>query len=490
VTPPPGQDQPPGGSLADDDHRAGEAGRDPLLEAVARHAEIDDPALLKEPHLERRREEEVERTVEALERGDPRAYLRVLGPGLISGASDDDPSAIASFAQAGSQFGYGLLWSAPFTFPLMAAVQEMCARIALQTGVGLGVALRRRFPSWLVGACVVGLVVSNVITLGADLGAVAAGLELLSRGHLHAVWMVAPAAVLVLLLQFRATYETIFHIFKWLTISLFAYVLAGLLAHPQGLEVLRATVVPHLETSSQFLLTMAAVFGTAFSPYILFWQGSMEVTEMERAGTRDQEMREGVDRRHLRAARIDVLTGMLFAQLVMYFVILTTAATLHAHGITDITSPDQAARALEPIAGPAAFLLFALGFIGAGMLAVPVLSGSAAYAVTEFLGIPGTLEAKPHAAPTFYALIAAATAAGLAMNFLGINVIQALVIASAISGAVSAPLILLITVFGADRHVMRNRASGPLSRTLTWTAGVVMSAVALAWIFSPLLSRI
>jgi Mn2+/Fe2+ NRAMP family transporter len=216
----------------------------------------------------------------------------------------------------------------------------------------------------------------------------------------------------------------------------------------------------------------------------------MEVTELEHRGIREQEMRQGVDQRHLRVARIDVFSGMFIAQAVMYFIILTTAATLHAHGISNINTPDDAAKALEPLAGSAAFLLFALGFIGAGLLAIPVLAGSVAYAVTELAGTTGSLELKPRAAPTFYALIALSMLIGLGMNFLHINVIQALVVASAISGAVAAPLILLVSVLGADRRMMRDRVSGPLSRTLTWIAGVLMSVIAAAWILSPLLSRI
>jgi NRAMP (natural resistance-associated macrophage protein)-like metal ion transporter len=465
------------------------AARDPILARLGTALDPGDPRALKEPEKERLRALEQGRAVEELEHFSVRAFLRVLGPGLTSGGSDDDPSAIATFSQAGAQFGYGLLWSALFTFPLMAAVQEMCARISLHTGVGLGTVLRRRFPNWVVLLCIGGLVVSNVITLGADLGAVAAGGELLARGHVRAVWLVVPVAALVVLLMLRATFETIFSVFKWLTLTLFAYVAAGLLVHPPALEVIRATFVPHVETSSAFLLMMAAVFGTAFSPYILFWQGSMEVTEMERAGLHEESQRRGVDERHLRAARVDVFTGMFFAQMVMYFVILTSAAVLHTHGQTAISTPDQAAAALQPLAGPVAFLLFALGFIGAGMLAVPVLAGSSAYAICEYAAIPGTLEARPRYAPTFYALIVLATAVGTALNFTHINLIDALVIASAIGGAVSAPLILLVTVVGQDRRIMGERRSGRLSGTLTWTAGVLMSLIALAWVVSPLIGR-
>ncbi len=448
--------------------------------------EPDAPAL-KESGREEDRAAEGERSVEELRRGSLRAYLRLLGPGLTSGGSDDDPSAIATFTQAGSGFGFGLLWTALFTFPLMAAVQEACARIALQTGVGLGASLRRRFPVWLVGILVVGLAVSNLITLSADLGAVAAGLALLARGRVDPLWLVIPVAAALLALQFRATFEVIFNVFKWLTLSLFAYVIAGVLAHPDGLAVLRATVVPHLDRTPQFLLTLAAVFGTAFSPYIFFWQGSMEITELEVRGRRSEAQRRDVDDRYIHAARADVFTGMFFAQLVMYFVILTTGAVLHTHGVTGVSSAEQAARALQPVAGPGAFLLFSLGFVGAGMLAVPVLAASTAYAVKECMGFGGSLEVKPRAAPRFYAIIVVAMVIGAGLNALHVDLIQALVVASAVSGAVAAPLIIAITVLGGDRRMMGERTSGRLSRTLTWTAGVLMTAIAAAWIVSPIL---
>src|SRR4029077_14966619 len=337
----------------------------------------------------------------------PPGFLQVLGPGLITGASDDDPSGIGTYAQVGSQFGYGLLWLALFTFPLMSAVQELCARIALETGVGLGASLQRKFPRELVGIAIMGLVGANTFNVGADLGAVAAAGSLLSRGALRALWLLVPVALLILTMQVFATYATIFKIFEWLTLALFAYVITAFFAHPPLLEVLRATVIPHVELSKEFVMALVAVLGTTISPYLFFWQASSEVDELTAAGaTNPQVGRRGLKRAELRAARADVVVGMAFSNLVMYFIILTTASVLHAHGKTDVQTADQAAQALAPLAGPFAFVLFAGGMIGTGLLAIPILSGSAAYAVKEFFGIKGGLSVKPRYRPTFYGVMA------------------------------------------------------------------------------------
>ena len=407
----------------------------------------------------------------------PIGLLRLLGPGVITGASDDDPSGIGTYSQVGSQFGYGLLWIALFTFPLMAAVQELCGRIALQTGVGLGISLRRKFPTWLVGVCILALLVANTINLGADLGAVAAGGSLLSRGRLEPLWLVLPAALLVLGLQFFVTYELIFKVFKWLALVLFAYVITGFLSHPQPLEVLKATFVPHIEMSRDFITAMVAVLGTTISPYLFFWQASSEVDQMRAAGLKTEAQRRGVRVTELRAARVDILIGMAFSQVVMYFIILTSGAVLHAHGKTSVQTAAQAAEALAPLAGPFAFVLFAVGLIGTGLLAVPILSGSAAYAVKEFFGLKGSLATKARYRPAFYGVIAAATAAGVLMNFMHIDPIRALFLAAVINGAVAAPLLILIVLLGSDRGFMKGRVSGPWSRVLTWiTTGAMATA--------------
>src|SRR5947209_7684864 len=299
-------------------------------------------------------------------RGGPLGWLRLLGPGLIAGASDDDPSGIGTYSQVGSQFGYGLLWMALFTFPLMAAVQEMCGRIALQTGVGLGVSLRRKFPSWLVGVCILALLIANTINVGADLGAVAAGGSLLTHGALQTIWLVIPAAVLIVALQLFADYAIIFRIFKWLTLALFAYVLTAFFAHPNGGALLRGTFVPHITLSAAFITAVVAVLGTTISPYLFFWQASSEVDEMKAAGLTSEAARRGVKLSELKAARTDILVGMFFSNVVMYFIILTSAAILNAHGKTNVQTADQAARALAPFAGQFAFILFSFGMIGTG----------------------------------------------------------------------------------------------------------------------------
>ena len=419
-------------------------------------------------------------TVEEARRKGVVGWLQVLGPGLITGASDDDPSGIGTYSQVGSQFGYGLLWTALFTFPLMSAVQELCARIALQTGVGLGVSLRRKFPSWLVGIAILGLLGANTFNIGADLGAVAAGGSLLSRGIIPPLWPVIPIALLVIGMELFATYAAIFKIFKWLTLALFAYVIAAFFAHPQLLEVGRATFIPHIEFSKDFAMALVAVLGTTISPYLFFWQASSEVDEIAAAREMNPLVhRRGVTAAELRAARVDIVVGMAFSNLVMYFIILTSAAVLHAHGKTDIETANQAAAALAPLAGPLAFVVFSVGMIGTGLLAIPILAGSAGYALKEFLGICGDLASKPRHRPTFYLILATATIAGVLMNFLHLDPIHALFVTAVINGMVAPPLLLLIVWLGTDRTIMKRRVSGRLSLGLTGFATVAMTVAAL-----------
>jgi NRAMP (natural resistance-associated macrophage protein)-like metal ion transporter len=415
-------------------------------------------------------------------RGGLTGLLHLLGPGLITGASDDDPSGIGTYAQVGSQFGYGMLWTALFTFPMMAAVQELCARIALQTGVGLGTSLRRKFPTALVGACVAALLVANTINLGADLGAVAAGGSLLSRGLIPPTWLIVPVALLVIYLQFFISYATIFKIFKWLSLTLFAYVITGLIAHPSLRTVLVATFVPHMEFSKDFLAGLVAVLGTTISPYLFFWQASAEIDQMRAGGKMTEAQRRGVKLSELKAARVDILIGMAFSQIVMYFIILTSAAVLHAHGKTNVQTANDAAQALAPFLGPFAFVAFSLGLIGTGLLAIPILSGSAAYALKDFMGWKGALSTKPRYRPTFYSIIAAATVVGVAMNFMHVDPIRALFYSAMINGLVAPPLMALIVLLGADRTIMKDKVSRALSKVLTWIATGAMTAAAAALI--------
>ena len=426
--------------------------------------------------------------MEEARRHGPVGWLQILGPGLITGASDDDPSGIGTYSQVGSQFGYGLLWTALVTFPLMSAVQELCSRIALQTGVGLGVSLRRKFPSWLVSIAILGLLGANTFNIGADLGAVAAGGSLLSRGVIHPLWLVIPVALLVIGMEVFVTYAAIFKIFKWLTLALFAYVITAFFAHPPLLDVLKATFVPHIELSKDFAMALVAVLGTTISPYLFFWQASSEVDEMAGADTNPLVHRRGVTAAELRAARIDIVVGMAFSNLVMYFIILTSAAVLHTHGKTDIQTADQAAAALAPLAGPFAFIVFSVGMIGTGLLAIPILGASASYALKDFLGLRGDLASKPRHRPTFYVILAAATTAGVVMNFMRLDPIHALFATAVINGVVAPPLLLLIVWLGADRNIMKRQASGRLSLALTGFATFAMAVAAVTMLvgFIPL----
>jgi Mn2+/Fe2+ NRAMP family transporter len=415
---------------------------------------------------------------EALHNG-PFGLLHLLGPGLITGASDDDPSGIGTYSQAGSQFGLATLWLALFTFPLMVAVQEACARVALQTGVGLGISLRRKFPTALVGLCIAAVFCANTINVGADLGAVAAGGSLLTGSHVQPAWLVIPVALLIGFLELRLSYSIIFKIFKYLTLALFAYVITVFVVHPPLLKTLEATITPHFEFNKEFLGIVVAILGTTISPYLFFWQASSEVDEMKAAGALTERERQGTTRKELKAARLDVTIGMLFSQVVMYSIILTSGTVLHGSGHDSISSAAQAAQALKPLAGPFAFVLFAVGMIGTGLLAIPVLTGSAAYAVKEFVGFRGGLSDKVAARPSFYGLIVIAILGGLAMNFLNINPIQALVVTAIINGIVAPPILVLIALLARDRKVMQEHRSGFLSNTLVWIATTVMGVAAI-----------
>jgi NRAMP (natural resistance-associated macrophage protein)-like metal ion transporter len=412
--------------------------------------------------------------------------LRLLGPGLITGASDDDPSGIGTYSQAGSQFGYGVLWTAIFTFPLMLAVQEACARIALQTGVGLGVSLRRKFPTSLVGVCILALFLANMINVGADLGAVAAAGSLLTRGHVNPAWFLLPIAVVILVLQFELSYKVIFRLFKFLTLALFAYVVTVIVSHPPLLKTIESTFIPHIEFNAGFIGIIVAILGTTISPYLFFWQASSEVDEMVDRGLDTEDERRGVSREEMHNARVDVLVGMGYSQLVMFSIILTGAAVLHASGHTNVATAAQAAQALQPVAGPFAFILFSVGIIGTGLLAIPILSGSATYAVKEFFGMKGTLADKARSRPAFYAVLTLALAGGLVISLLGIDPIKALVFTAIINGIVAPPMLALIALLGRDRKVMKEQTNGALSNTLLWITTAVMTIAALALLVTSL----
>lgn len=414
--------------------------------------------------------------------GRVRRFFSGLGPGLITGAADDDPSGISTYAVAGASFGYAPLWTALFSFPLMAAVQLMCARLGLVTGRGLAGVIRRRYPRGVLwGACAL-LTVANVVNIAADLGGMGQATALVT-GVSARVWTPLYAALIVSLL-FWSSYRQIARVFKWLTLVLFAYVLAAFLAQPDWRAALTATVVPRLEWSKAGLATFVGLLGTTISPYLFFWQAAEEVEE-ERAHGHRAPRHPGASDDQLRRATVDVVTGMLFSNLVMYFIILTTAATLHAHGHTAIATARDAAEALRPLAGDGAYWLFTLGLIGTGMLGVPVLAGSCAYAISEAQAWRGSLDSKPRLARKFYAVVAAAMGLGLLLEGLGLDAVSMLFWAAVLNGVLAPPLIVLVVLLTSDRTVMGRRTNPPLLRALGWLTAAVMTAatvgLALTW---------
>jgi len=405
----------------------------------------------------------------------------VLGPGLITGAADDDPSGISTYSVAGAAYGYATLWIALLTFPLMAAIQLMCARLGMVTGRGLAAAVRIYCPRWVLwGACSI-LVVANVINIGADLGGMAEATELIT-GIRPLVWIPFYAFFITGLLVWTS-YRLIAKIFKWLTLILFAYVFASFFAHVDWRHALAVTFVPHLEWSRGFLSVLVAILGTTISPYLFFWQAAEEVEE-EKAKGKNLAQSKGATSRELKTARADTIAGMFFSNLIMYFIILTTAATLHAHGQTNIATAKQAAEALRPLAGDGAYLLFTLGLIGTGMLGVPVLVGSCAYAVAEAAAWRGSMSDKPRSARKFYAVMALAMAAGLALNFAGFNAVKMLFWSAVINGLLAPPLILLVILLTSSPKVMGKRINSPLLRYLGWACFAVMTAAAVGMLLT------
>lgn len=406
-----------------------------------------------------------------------RRSFAVLGPGLITGAADDDPSGISTYSVAGAAYGYATLWIALLTFPLMVSVQLMCARLGMVTGHGLATAVRLQYPRWVLwGACSI-LVVANVINIGADLGGMAAATQLVT-GIDPLLW-VPLYAVLITMLLFWASYRLISKVFKWLTLVLFAYVLTSFYARVDWRQALEVTLVPHLEWSSGFCAVLVGILGTTISPYLFFWQAAEEVEEGRAKGQSSAE-RKGATLSELKSARADTVAGMFFSNLIMYFIILTTAATLHAHGQTQVTTARDAAEALRPLAGNGAYLLFTLGLIGTGMLGVPVLVGSCGYAVTEAAAWRGSMGDKPRNARKFYGIMAIAMALGLALNFLRFNAVKMLFWSAIINGLLAPPLILLVVLLTSNRKVMGTRVSSPLLKYLGWATFVVMTAAAVA----------
>ena len=409
-----------------------------------------------------------------------RRFFAELGPGLITGAADDDPSGISTYSVTGASFGFAQLWTVFFAFPLMIAVQIMCARLGLVSGQGLAGVLRRRYPKWvLLSACIL-LTVANTVNIGADLGGMAEAMEMMT-GLPSIVWLPLFAGLIVVLLIW-SSYRHMARVFKWLTLVLFAYVAAAFMAHPNWNRVLRATFVPHVEWTPRYIATFVAILGTTISPYLFFWQAAQEVEEERARGRKTVHSRRGATDEELRAARTDVLTGMIFAAVVMYFIILTTGATLYEQGHRDIETARQAAEALRPLAGNTAYLLFTIGLVGTGMLGIPALAGSAACAVAEAMHWRGSLNDRPRVARKFYGVLAASVALGLAMNLLNVNAVKMLFYAAVINGVLAPPLIVLVTMLTSDKKVMGDRINPPLLKWLGWATAFVMAAATIAMI--------
>ncbi len=403
--------------------------------------------------------------------------LQSLGPGLITGASDDDPSGIATYSQVGAQFGYGLLWTMLLTYPLMTAIQEISAQIGRVTGRGIAGNLRRHYaPGWLYS--MVGLVlIANIINLGADIGAMGDVVKLLIGGPalLYATLFAVASAALETLLP----YERYARVLKWMTLALFAYVATVFVVHVPWKHALRMTVVPSWSWKSDYVTSVVAVLGTTISPYLFFWQAESEV-ELERAQPKEWPLKRDPTSAgsQLHRIRVDTYTGMAFSNLVAYFIILTAAATLWATGHTDIETSTQAAAALGPVAGPFARLLFALGIVGTGLLALPVLAGSAAYAAGEALRWPVGLNRDVVQARGFYGTIAGAMLLGLALNFVHIDPIKALFWSAVINGVVAGPIMILMMLMASDGKIMGQFVLNSRQKWLGWAATAAMLAAA------------
>jgi NRAMP (natural resistance-associated macrophage protein)-like metal ion transporter len=407
-------------------------------------------------------------------RGIVRAAWSLPGPGVVTGASDDDPSGIATYSLTGARTGYSLLWTSLLTLPLNAAVQNMCARIGLTTGAGLASALRRHYPRPVLATLVLMLFIANTINIGADIAAVAAGLELLTG--LSTGVLTVPVGIAIGLSEIVVPYRIFANYLKVLTLALFAYVVDAFYAKPDWGEALQRTVLPAFKLNASFTATFVAVLGTTISPYLFFWQASEEVEELHR----QHEAR--ASEAELRRSIWDVDAGMLLANLIFYFIVLTTAATLYPAGIHDISSARDAAEALRPLAGDQATVIFAIGFIGTGLLSIPVLAASAAYAVAEVFDWREGLEESPRQAPQFYLVIALSTAIGLGIALSGVGAIRALFAAAIINGVTAPLLIFAIVVIANDSRIVGHHRNGLLSNVFGVAAGAIMLAAAIGMV--------
>jgi len=413
-----------------------------------------------------------------------RSFLGVLGPGLITGAADDDPSGIGTHSQVGAEFGYGLAWTFVLSFPLMVVIQEVAASIGRVTGVGIARNLKRHYPRML-WSMVALLLVANVVNLGADLSAMGAALELLVGGNGGVYTLLF--GILCIGLEVGLSYPRYASVLNWTTLTLFTYVGVVMVAHVPWPRALHSLVVPELQWNIAYATALVAILGTTISPYLFFWQAGQEIEEQRRHHVKPLCITPSSAGPELKRIRLDTLTGMAFSTIISLAIVFATAATLNANGIHDITTSQQAAEALRPLAGQFAFAMFAIGIIGTGMLAVPILAGSAAYAVTEMAGFPGSLDAKPIKARLFYATIAITTLAGASLNAIGIDPARALYWAAVVNGILAAPLMAVMMLIVSNPRAMGRLTVSKRTKILGWLATAVMfaaSALFLAFVIA------
>lgn len=432
--------------------------------------------------VERREVERPEREYELTSAEKLKSFVRELGPGLVTGAADDDPSGIATYSLAGAAFGYHLLWTAIVTLPLMTAVQLMCARIGVVTRRGLAAVLREHYSRWLLWFACLLLLVANTINIAADLGGMAAAASMLSG--IPSVWFVPAFTIAILALLIFASYAYMTRIFKWLTLVLFAYVLAAFVANPDWFDVFRETFLPRIQYTHDYLLTFVAILGTTISPYLFFWQAAQNAEQKEHLEKKIEGRPRRAMERELRSSGRDVGAGMFISNLIMFFIILTAGATLHKAGQTNIETAEQAAAALRPLAGNAAYLLFTLGLVGTGMLAVPVLAGSAAYALAEAGAWNAGMSEKIHDARNFYGVIAIAMLIGMAMNFAHFNAVRLLFWTAVINGLLAPPLIIILLFVCNNPKVMGDHRNGWKLNLFGILAAALMTFAGAALVFS------
>ena len=406
-------------------------------------------------------------------------FFKLLGPGFITGASDDDPSGIGTYAQTGAQFGYTQLWTAFFSTPFMSVIQEICGRIGLVTGKGLAGVIRKYYPRSILYCAVLFLVVVNTINIGADLGAMASSGQMLF--NIPFIFWLVGMTVLTLVLEIFVSYRVYARFLKYLTFSLFAYIIAAFIIKQDWGKIAYSTFIPHLSLSKEYVMNLVAILGTTISPYLFFWQASEEVEE-EVENHKLRAMGQGVPdigKKDIKKMRADTFAGMFFSNLVMFFIIVTAASTLHVNGILEIETATQAAEALRPLAGNGAFLLFAAGIIGTGLLAVPVLSGAASYAVAEAFGWKEGLYRKLTQAHGFYGVITIATLVGLLVNFTPIKPFQMLYYTAILNGIIAPPLMVMLMLISSNKMIMGKYTNSPVISLFGWFITLVMAGAAI-----------